>query len=457
MHVVSARTLAREIGDWQRPDGALADLLSKAISHALRDGRLNPGARLPAERILARELGISRTPVTVAYQRLAATGFLTTRRGSGSVAGLPPELAARTRGVPGNVGDHDVGPDEVISLSADPLATAELLDRVQAILAEALPTLGGRIGYVRTGLLELRTALARRYTEHGLPTHPGQIMVTNGAQHAIDLVARHLVRPGTGVVVENATYPGLLSVLRHLRPRVSTFSPWDLDQLGDVIAGTRSTVAFLHPDNHPLTGRTMPGDQRRDLAERTRGSTLVVDETLRELWDAAPPPAHLAAYAPDRVITIGSLSKTLWSGLRIGWIRAAPTTMARLAEQAIATDLSGSPVTQIAAAWLLDEADHLFAARRQNLRAQRDFLIDALARRCGLRARSPEGGVALWMPVEGSTTELAARASAFDLRVVPGTCFSATGALDRWLRVPYTLPVHHLDALVDRLARALGH
>jgi DNA-binding transcriptional MocR family regulator len=201
-------------------------------------------------------------------------------------------------------------------------------------------------------------------------------------------------------------------------------------------------------------------EQQRESVARAAGKAglaLVIDETMRELWLGAPPPPHLARHdEASEIVTIGSLSKASWAGLRVGWIRATPQRIARLAELRLASDLGGSIVEQVAAEAVLRRLDEILAALRGRLARQRDALREAVREHTGIAAPRPSGGMALWLQLpEASTTDLALAAPAHGLRLVAGPRFSPDGALDHYLRLPYALPADTLREAAGRLARLL--
>jgi DNA-binding transcriptional MocR family regulator len=156
------------------------------------------------------------------------------------------------------------------------------------------------------------------------------------------------------------------------------------------------------------------------------------------------------------VITIGSMSKAFWAGLRIGWVRAEPSLVARLQEARGPSDLASPVVEQLAAAWLLDRADDLLPARRAVLTARRDVLATGLGEHMpGWRFRLPGGGLSLWAQLDAPVSSALARAAErHKLRLVPGTRFGQGGGMERYLRLPFTLPEPELREAVLRLAAA---
>jgi len=288
-------------------------------------------------------------------------------------------------------------------------------------------------------------------------------MITAGAQQAIDLVIRALVPRRDAIVVESPAYAGTLDSLRLARARVVALdvadAPWDLDALDARLAQTGGRLALLTPDFQNPTGHLMPDAQRERLAAiaRRRAATLIVDETLCELdLDGGEAPRPLARHANGdvAVITIGSLSKCAWAGLRVGWVRARPQLLTRLAHLRSAADLSGAPVEQLAAVGLIAELDTILAERRPLLREQMGVVLDAV-RGLGWSAAAPAGGLSVWARLpRGSATALAEAAASRGLRLAPGQRLSPDGALDSYVRLPFTLPAGELRSAMERLADA---
>ena len=468
---VSENQLTRLLGDWQDaraggPGRAAAPgyaRLAAALRALLLDARVPSGARLPAERRLAAALGLSRTTVAAAYRLLREEGYLASRRGSGSVTALPPgRLRRHAPWVPAVPDDEDA-----LDLA---LASPEACPEVPAAMAAALELLPAYLhghGYDSYGLPVLREAVARRYTSRGLPTTPGQIFVTGGAQHALDLLLRCLVGPLDPVLVESPTYPNALDALTRARARVVAvgLSPegWDIGLLVSVLRQSLPRLAYLMPDFHNPVGHLMGPQDRAALATAAAavGTRLVIDETFAELslgGGRGPAlPAPLAAWDPaGQVVTIGSMSKAFWAGLRVGWVRADPGLAAQLQTVRGPSDLASPVVEQLAAAWLLERADSLLPARREALIRRRDSLVAALAEHLPAWSfRIPGGGLSLWARLDGPVSSaLAHAAERHRLRLVPGPRFGAGASLESHLRLPFTLPEAELLDAVGRLAAA---
>lgn len=457
--------LARLLGGWhasrgggeaRRPEYAA---LAGAVRGLLTDGRLALGVRLPAERELAQALGVSRTTVTAAYRTLRESGHLTSRRGAGSWTALPAGHRVGTFGLWGPTDD-----EEIIDLSCATLpAPPELLDAV-AEAAEDLPAYALGTGYHPMGLPVLREAVAARYAERGLPTEPEQIMVTNGAQHAIDLLLRLLVAPGQRVLVETPTYPNALTAMVNQRARVVSYgigpAGWDDELLLNTLRGAQARLAYLIPDYHNPTGHLMDATLREKIpaVAHSAGTEVVVDESFVGLRLDGPslPPSLSTFDRSSRVLSIGAMSKPYWGGLRIGWIRAPGPVVARLAAIRVSVDMASSVLDQLVAVRLLEYRDSVLGARAAELASRRDALAAALrAQLPDWRFTVPHGGVSLWVELDAPISSALARvAEEVGIRIAPGSRFGADGTMERFLRLPYTQPDAVLVEAVRRLADA---
>jgi DNA-binding transcriptional MocR family regulator len=165
------------------------------------------------------------------------------------------------------------------------------------------------------------------------------------------------------------------------------------------------------------------------------------------------PPVAAFDAAGETVLSVGSMSKGFWAGLRIGWVRAAPATVGRLVAARAAFDLAGPVIEQLVAAELLAHAGDVLATRREQLRARRAALAAALPP--GWRAPRPAGGLSLWVELDAPrSTALAAVADRHGVRVAAGPRFGVDGAFERFVRLPYTLPEPILEEAAARLRLA---
>lgn len=461
--LLSARSAALLLVDWRAGTDAPAyEALSDAVRVLVIDGRIPQGVRLPAERGLAAALGVSRTTVANAYARLREDGFLVSLRGSGSVVRLPTGLIGRPDPERlGGVVEDDVLDLRKAAMHAAP-GIAEAVERAMRHLPAAL----AGIGYDTVGDPGLRAAIADRYTERGLPTDPSQVVVTIGAQHAIALLARVLVRRGDAVVVESPTYPHAHEAFRETGGRlvgvpVDARSGWDAAALETTLRRTAPAVAYVMPELHNPTGATMSRSTREMLLSvaASVGTTVVADETMGELRiDGAPsvPLAAAAGASGAGVVMIGSAAKVFWGGLRIGWIRAERDLLQRLLLARPTGDLGTPVLDQLVARELVPRTTAVLEARRESLRQGRDEVVGALrARLPEWDVPSPAGGLTTWVglgrPVS-SALVLAARAEGVVL--ASGGVFGPDGGFERFLRVPFTMPPAHRLRLVDVLERS---
>lgn len=452
--------LARELGNWRTSSlsGPAYLGLADAIRLLIVDGRLPVGARYPSERALADALRVSRTTVTAAYAQLREDGYLNARRGARSTTALPP-TALTASPVPvvrtGTLSLADAAP------SAPAAATLEAFTRAAQRVAPHLHDLGIEL----TGVAELRQAIAERYCARGLPTDPDEIMVTTGALHAINLVVATYARPGDRVLIEQPTYHGAISLIAASGARPVPVSMaedgWELDAVQAAMRQLAPTLAYLIVDNHNPTGLSLPAAGRERLARiisETRTRTII-DETICDIWLDEPLPPPLASYLESRrdlVITVGSMSKSFWGGLRVGWIRAERSTLAAIAAVRPTIDLGTAIVEQLASADLLRQADTVLPARRDMLRARRELVSSLLQEQLPDWTASPcRGGMSMWMRLPAPmSSALSAAASRMGLVIPAGPRFGVDGTLERFIRVPFTQPEERLHQSVAVLAQA---
>ena len=467
--------LVAVLGDWSAGPGPLHRKLAAALRRAIDDGSLAPGERLPSERQLAQQLAVSRTTVVAAYDSLRAHGLLDSRRGSGTrvSGGLRPRRAGSDGRVPGGRATAIFqrlieGPGEVISLAcASQEGGHQIADEIRAMAAEDLDDLLALPGYQPRGLESLRRAVAEHLTTCGLPTSPAQVLATNGAHQALALAAELYVRRHSAVVVENPGWPGYMDILTSAGARLvgvpldgEGVQPAALDA---ALADRAPVLACLMPTYQNPTGILMSERRRRAVARLVARYEvpLLEDHSYVALAEAGADghlPAPIASYAaPDaEILTVGSLGKAVWGGLRIGWIRAPEPVIDRLARRKTLADLGTSLLDQAVAARLVRRHPELVERRSRELRDRLDLLERLLRQRLPQwRWRRPEGGAALWIELpRPDATAFAQVALRHGVEVVPGAAMDPDGRDDTHLRVPFTYPAEMLHTLVDRLAAA---
>lgn len=448
---MSARSLRTALGGWRTREPAY-EALADGIRLLCLDNRIAPRTALPAERELAAALGVSRSTISAAYESLRASGHIESIRGSGSVT-----LAfGRSRGASMEASDALIDLQQ-----ASPPAWPGLAG-VMAEVAQDAAMLAARAGYDMRGTVHLREALAAAYCEAGIPTAPGQIMITTGAQSAIHLVASVLLTRGDRVLMETPTYPHAAEAMRGAGGRlvgvpVTAHDGWDLERATDALVRTRPTLAYLMPDFQNPTGASMTEQERLHVSEAAErsGTTLIIDETTADLdIDRGPRPRGFLSPDEAHVIRIGSFGKTVWGGLRVGWVRASAETIERLVASRAAHDLGTPEFEQAVAARLVPRAREIAAHRAAYLRASRDALSTALSLLLPeWGAPAVNGGVSLWVELDAplsSALVLAARSRGVLLSAGPR--FALEGGNERHLRLPFTAPPAALETAVDVLA-----
>src|SRR5690349_24398077 len=481
---IGAVALADLLGHWPTADGPLYRLLATRIARLADTGELSAGLRLPPERDLAAALSVSRNTVAAAYQVLRDEGMAESRQGAGTRI-VPhrttPAAVHRANGFFSGLLENSV-------VDADlSLAVVDCAPQVAAALADPGTVLGRTLdgrdavtatsGYFPLGLPALRAAIAGHLTDRlGLPAGPAEIIVTTGGQQALDLLIRCEVLPGQPVAVEDPTFPGVLDALYRAGARVIGLpagAGLDPDRLEHVVRTHRPAMVCLIPTHHNPTGLVMPAGHRRRvarLAAEHPGTLFVDDMTLAELPlgelapgelapGDGPPPPPLAALAPRQanLVSVGSLSKLYWGGLRTGWIRASPGLIARAAAAKAAADLGSAAFQQaVTAALLNDRHQDITAWRREQLRARYDALAGALrAARPEWTWPEPRGGLTVWVRVGGDSSAFAQAALRQGVAVVPGRLLSASGdggGAGDYVRLAFTQPPDVLARSVPKLA-----
>lgn len=437
---------------------AVADRMRGVIT----DGRLPAGARMPSERELTVALGLSRTTVTRAYQRLRDQGYLQTRQGSGSVVHLPQ--------VPGGRVDHLLAPAGTDEDSIDLTTTAPpATPWLRTAYEEAIEQVGGYlcgVGYYPSGLPVLREAVAQHYTRRGLPTSAEQILITSGALSGAAIAVQALIAPGDRVVIESPTYPNVIATLTGARARIVAHpldpaargEEWDPGGLRALLRQTGARTAYLVPDFHNPTGLLMDAAQRERIGTafaRARAVPIIDESPVELTLDEVQMPPPLAAFVPDAV-TVGSVSKTYWSGLRIGWMRLPRARVQQMAMSRLRLDLGAPVLEQLVVAALMERHTEILTKRRDAYRRGRDLMVAGVRRHLpSWRVQTPPGGLCLWseLPLACSTAlvEAAARQG---VSLAAGPNFAPQGGMEGWMRLPFTLPLDRLADSLPRLARA---
>jgi DNA-binding transcriptional MocR family regulator len=472
-----------------RADGrsVTAQLVAR-VRTAIEAGELVPGDRLPATRAVAEAAGVNHLTAVRAYRKLAELGFVTASVGRGTfVRAVPPPAASLS----GSAWQHAVLPElrpsyvnEVVAdtwrTPADPnvisMATgwasselhpvAELRRVVDRVMAEEG---AGALGYGEgDGLFELREEIARRGRTGGFASDADEILVTCGAKQAIDLVCRTILRPGDVAVSEAPTFVGALGSLQDTGARILGV-PYDeegldVDALERIVARHEVKLVALQTGSQNPTGQDLsPERAERLLALARERSFFVLEDgvyaTIR--FGSAEPP-RLRALAPDHVLYVDSLSKTVGGGLRIGWLAASGEVRRRLTTLKLSSDVHTSLLVQhLALRWLASGAHDRHVKRINPVYAARcAAMVDAVRRRLDgeLVPMQPRGGHHVWARFTRPVDErrLFAEALRHGVAFTPGGATGPDAGALSGLRLSFSLlDEEQIDEGVRRLAAAV--
>lgn len=430
----------------QSGDVPLNQRLYDALRHAILEGALPAGARLPASRDLAAEAGVSRNTVLHAYGQLQAEGYLQARVGSGSfVAAIAPDSQLASGRAPAAV--PAPAPPAVLARRASALlaqaaaaprqwgafmpgvpdvtefphrAWSRIQSRLWRDPAPELLTYGHG-----GGLPQLRAAIANHLrVARSVQCEPEQVLVTEGVHQAVDLSVRMLLDPGDTVWVEDPGYWGFHAVLRTqaVRVRPLRVEPGDDGpRAGWPRQGARPRLIFVTPSHQYPLGSVMSLARRRELLEfaRAAGSWIVEDDYDSEFRFAGRPIPAMQGLAPDSpVIYVGTFSKTLFPGLRVAYM-VLPRALAPAFRTAHA-DLyrEGHGITQAALATLMDSGQYAAHIRRMRVLygRRRALLVQLVQRELGpeaLHSHASNAGLHLTLSLPAGCDDVAiARAAA---------------------------------------------
>ncbi|HEX2025077.1 MAG TPA: PLP-dependent aminotransferase family protein [Actinomycetota bacterium] len=345
---------------------------------------------------------------------------------------------------------------EVISLAGGmPFVQGLPADEVEAVVDDVVrkhPTVALQYG-AGSGRPQLKERLVEVMAEEGVPARPDDVLITVGAQQALDLVAKLFLDPGDVVAVEEPSYVGALSAFSVFQPR---YLQIPMDEHGLIVealeealrGGARPKMLYLCPNFHNPAGVTLSAERRRRLVEVCRDAAVPIVEDnpyglLRFEGQSAPP---LHALDPDNVIYLGTLSKIFCPGIRVGWVVAPPDALGRLTLLKEAADLCSSNLNMLVAETWLSDRERWRSALGGLVdvyRARRDACLDALRTDFPKEASwtRPAGGFYVWVTVPGADTR-ALLPDAVDRRVayVPGTAFYPDGSGTDRLRLAFCYP-----------------
>ncbi|MFF4762239.1 PLP-dependent aminotransferase family protein [Streptomyces sp. NPDC001292] len=426
--------------------------IADEFAAAIRSGALPAGTRLPTHRDLARERGIAAATATKVYRELAAVGLVVGERGRGTYVrdlsrfgGLEPRRLPTGARVADLSFNQPLAPDQSDQLRHALRALAAQGDLDALLLQQPA---GGRSTD--------RAAVATHLLDRGIDIAPARVLLTAGAQHALDTVLGSIAAPGAVVAVDELTYPGIKHVadarrieLVPIRCDVTGTDAGSLDEL----CGSRPVSAiYLMPTLHNPLGFTLDAVTRKRIAEiaHRRDCLLVEDGTYGFLAPDAPAP--LQRLAPERTFHIGSLSKNLSTGLRVGYVVAPPRHIRVVKRTLIGSSWGiSSIVTALATRWIADgTVARLEKTRREDARRRQDIARRHLA---DLGYHGNPGAYWGWLPLpdELRADIVAHRLAEQGVLVSTADAFAATGHAPNALRL--ALAGADIGVLPDALGR----
>lgn len=449
--------------------------IEEAIRGLILQGAVRAGSRLPSSRELSRNLGVNRITINKAFRRLEASGLISSEVGRGTYVRRLEQATAPAR--------EDGHGDEASLLQfwgplfANPKPAPRGLPApaprrggrsISFVYAAPPPdlfpaddfrrcvdfVLKRRVGDVcrlgpADGLGSLKEYLVQWLAQNGITATERNLVITTGCQQSLDLIRKVLVHPGDRLLLENPTYPGAVGALSPsgaglLELPVQEHGP-DMRMLSALGGASRPKLVYVSPNFQNPTGVTMPLAARRQLVEMAgqSGVPIVEDDVFGDLRYDGPALPSLHSLCPGLVIYIGSFSKALSPGLRLGWVVAPQPAAEQLAMAKQASDLHTGMLLQVS----MDE----FCRRglllrnvkrmRRAFRNRRDAMAEALARWFPTEARwkLPEGGLSIWvtLPGEWDTAELLADAQERGVQFLPGAIFYFRSTANNSMRLSF--------------------
>jgi len=429
-------------------------LIINYIKEQITNGIWPVGSRLPSQRDIAKQFDVNRSTVVTALDELAAEGLVEGRMGMGTVVvnntwtlmrSAPPvnwneqvalgtHQASLSKVQAINLAESD---EHLIQLSKGELSK-ELFPLVE--MRAVLTKVGQELkpfGYEDPkGNLRLREAIAKHLNQKGIMVDASSILVVSGALQALHLISIGLLERESTVFLENPSYLYSLSTFQSAGMKLQGI-PIDKDGIipGMIKAShhSRKSVLYCHPNFHNPTGTLMGENRRQELLKLAESAQLPIieDDVYGDLWlDSPPPPPIKSDDRHGNVLYLGSLSKSLNPGLRIGWIAGPEAVIDRLADLKMQTDYGSSSLSQRAAAeWLSSGLyeKHLANVRKQ-LRVRRNAALEALEKHLSTFAEweKPAGGFFIWVKMNHdiSLPDLYRKALANGVLINPGRIYA---------------------------------
>ena len=468
----------------------LADYLRGLIS----TGRLSPGEKIPATREIADALRISRNTAAQAYQLLIDDGALLAHVGQGTF--VSSRGAARSpRAIESPDMPRAFSWESLYSRSAreglsrmfvpedeskiefdfrcgrvdtEALPVSELRRAYSSVITQSLPSLANLKHPL--GVVQLREQIARSLLSRGIECEADDVLVTTGAQQALDLVARVLVDPGDCVAVESPGYAIAALAFRSAGAQVIEIAVDDeglrTDRLARALRSHRLKLIYTTPAAQLPTGVVLSDTRRRallELADETQTPILEDDYDSEFRYGAAAVPALKTWDRAGQVIYVGTFSKAIFPGLRLGYVVAAHPLRDRLAIAQFKSTLSADVLSQAAVAHMLESGafERHIRRLRRNYTKKRQAMLDALTRAMpeDTRWSEPRGGLQVWLTLPADVSGEALHRAAIDRGVVyhlGKTCYQASGGQNQLALSFANQSPERIAEGVERLGEAIA-
>ncbi|MCM3786087.1 PLP-dependent aminotransferase family protein [Neobacillus mesonae] len=400
--------------------------IEEFIKQKIMQAEWTPGMRLPSQRLLAEAFRVNRSTIIAALDELRAAGFIEGNRGGGTIVsragwtGIPltvpdwEDYAESGTYYPNLPEVQDINHTE-FSKDVKRLGTGELSNDLlphadfSRIYAELSKHSRHSLGYLEPqGSLKLREAVSTHLAKHGIISSPESILIVSGSIQAMQLIAMGLLPRKAAMLVEKPSYLYSIHAFQSAGVRLIGMPMDDegirVDRLQDYVQQYHPSLLYTIPSFQNPTG-TIMNDVRRDQlikAAMNTGLPILEDSAYSELWFDTAPPLSLKARDPGGyVLHLGTLSKTVSPGMRIGWVTGPMTVIKRLADIKMQTDYGASSLAQDAASIWLNEGYHErhLLRIRQELKRRRDVLLGLLDRYFADIAEwnTPQGGFYVWV------------------------------------------------------------
>ncbi|SDH67758.1 GntR family transcriptional regulator, regulator for abcA and norABC [Alteribacillus persepolensis] len=441
--------------------------IKQYILDKIKSGEWHVGFKLPSQRKLAEDFGVNRSTVINAYDEAAADGYIDSYQGRGTIVVddspeseetvHPPDWHAYAKS-----GKHHPNTAVVQSINREEfntemirLGTGELSPQLLPVqqmnaLFQHISIDDKQLGYEEPkGSLLLREQISERVLTLGISASPGDILITSGALQGLQLVASGLLQKQSTVLVEKPSYLYSLQLLQSENIQMAGLPLYPENYETEIEKARKKhnpALMYTIPSFHNPTGRCMTVSQREELLHACRKYSLPIieDDVYHDLWlDTPPPPALKSMDTHGLVLYMGSLSKSLSPGLRIGWVIGPEEVIDRLADIKMQTDYGSSSLSQkIVYHWLKSGRYEEYVEQiREHLRKRRDFMLKLLHEYFQDIAawNTPKGSFYIWIQFhsEVSVNRLYYKALQKNILLNPGTIYDKTAAQSLRLSFAY--------------------